>query len=226
MRIVAIGCLMMTLGSLSSLAAETQLPLTEACEKAVALSALPKRLRPDASVFGLVDGKYREIQSGTGSFTCIIERNHPEALIPQCMDAAGRDSVLPALIFKSLRILEGASLDQVEGEFLEKAERGDFRPPERPGISYMISDFNYIYIGRTEKIMKVRPHIMAYGPNLTNQDIGGSFAAAMENRGLPFVIGLSIHRNIISHVEKASDSAQVLAACEGQLSEAPPLFGL
>ena len=225
MKSILTAALLCTI-SFSPASGQSLKPITELCEIAVALSALPSQLRADASVYALVDGDYREVRTGSGPFTCIVERNHPAALIPQCMDEAGREAVLPALIFKSKRILEGASVEEVEAEFERKAEQGEFRPPARPGVSYMISDFNYIYIGRTNQIMKVRPHVMFYGPNLTNRDIGGSFQAAMENRGLPFVIGLSIHRNIISHVDKASDSAEVAAACKGQLGDPPPLFGL
>lgn len=206
--------------------AQVQFPLTEECETAIALSALPERLRPGASVYALVDGEYRQTRSGSGPFTCIIERNHRNSIAPQCMDEAGRDSVLPALIHKSQRLLAGATLEEVSSEFERKVDRGEFRPPARPGVSYMISEFNYIFVNSKKEVMKIRPHMMFYGPNLTNRDIGGSFSAALDNRGLPFIIGPSIHRNIISHVEKASDSKDVLDACEGQLGEVPPLFGI
>ena len=225
LKILASAVLLVSMAPALGLA-EVRFPLTPDCEVAIALSALPERLRADATVYALVDGEYQQTRSGSGPFTCIIERNHRNSIAPQCMDEAGRDSVLPALIYKSQRILAGATLDEVASEFERKAESGEFRPPARPGVSYMISDFNYIFVNSKKMVMKIRPHMMFYGPDLTNQDIGGSFSAAMENRGLPFIIGPSIHRNIISHVEKPSDSKDVVDACQGQLGEAPPLFGL
>jgi hypothetical protein len=193
------------------------------CEEALALSALPARLRDGASVYALTENGYVRTRDGSGPFTCIVERNHPLAVIPQCVDAAGADTIIPALIFRSERALEGATPEQVLTEFRQKAERGEFHAPSRPGISYMTSAYNYIYLSEPERIVDVHPHLMFYAPNLTNEDIGGSFkAGSEENRGLPFVLEPGIHGYMISFVDHASESEDVQRACAGEVADRPP----
>jgi hypothetical protein len=196
--------------------------LSKACEEALALSALPQRLRSSASVYTLTDAGFVRTRAAQGTFTCIVERNHPQALIPQCVDAAGADTIIPALIWRSERALAGATPQAISAEFNTKVARGEFRAPERPGVSYMTSAYNYIYLPDPDRIVDVDPHMMFYAPNLTNDDIGGSFAARNDNRGLPFILEPGIHGYMISYVDHASDPADVQRECAGQIGEAPP----
>jgi hypothetical protein len=197
--------------------------LTPECEEALALSALPERLRGDATTYTLTNHGFERSRAGHGPFTCIVERNHPLALIPQCVDAAGAETIIPALIFKSERALAGRSPEEVAAEFEQKARDGEFQAPARPGISYMTSPYNYIYLGTQRGIAQVDPHLMFYAPGLTNADVGGSFAAGTEeNRGLPFVLEPGIHGYMISFVDHASDGQAVRRACDGQVGETPP----
>ncbi len=195
-------------------------PITPACEEALALSALPKRLRAGASVFVLTDDGYRMSRSGDGPFTCIVGRNHAEALIPQCPDAAGLDSVIPGIILKSQLALAGAAIEARQAEFEKKKENGDLSAPDRPGVSYMMSNFNYAWNHQAGGLMRIPPHVMFYAPNLSNDDIGGSMQEGMgSNRGVPFIIEEGIHGYMTSMVEHPSDSSDVFAACDGQLPE-------
>ncbi|MDX1517360.1 MAG: hypothetical protein R3288_11000 [Woeseiaceae bacterium] len=199
--------------------------LTEACEIALALSALPERLRDDASVVGLTRDGFRTLRERDGAFTCIVERNHPRALIPQCLDAAGKASILPALVFKSERVLSGDPPDTVDAAYRERLASGEFTAPARPGISYMASDYNYIYVASADQIRKVPPHVMFYAPGLDNDDVGGSFADGQANRGLPFVVDPGPHGYMVSFIERAASGDDVVAACADQVGDAPPALG-
>ncbi len=198
--------------------------LTAACETALALSALPERLRGDASVYVLTENGYRMTRDGDGPFTCIVERNHRRALIPQCPDAAGADTIVPGIIYKSSLALEGVAPDERRRRFDQRVADGAITAPARPGISYMMSDFNYAWNARRGELFRIPPHVMFYAQGLDNDDIGGSMAEGMGgNRGYPFIVDPGAHGYIVSMVERGSDPGAVLAACEGQLPQVAPV---
>lgn len=196
-----------------------------ACEEALAPSALPQRLRDSATVYSLTGSGYVRSRDGDGPFPCIVERNHPQALIPRFVDAAGADTIIPALIYRSQRALEGATPEEILAEFETKASRGEFLAPPRPGVSNMTSEYNYIYLSQRQQIVDVHPHLMFYAPNLTSDGVGDSFEAALhENRGLPFVLEPGIHGYMISLVDHASDATGIRRACAGPVGDVPPIF--
>ena len=207
--------------------AATQSPrLTADCEEALALSALPTRLRDDASVYTLTDEGFSLTRSAKGPFTCIVERNHADAVIPQCVDAAGADTIIPGIIAKTDWSLMGVPAAERGARFRALANRGDLRAPARSGISWMMSNFNYSWNARSGRLMRIPPHVRFYAPNLSNDDIGGSMAEGMGgNRGVPFIIEEGIHGYITTMVEKPSDSTDVRTACAGQLPDEPPTLG-
>jgi hypothetical protein len=198
--------------------------LSRNCEIAVARSALPKGLRDGASVYALANGEYELAVQGTGPFTCIVERNHPQAVIPQCMDRAGAESLLPAIMDKSLMTLSGSDLAEIATHEHQMTEDGTYKAPSRAGISYMMSDYNYIFVESAARILKVPPHVMYYAPNLRNEDIGGSLEGATENIGTPFLLGEGIHGMMIVYTEHEADTDEVAEACRGELGEPPPDF--
>ncbi len=192
--------------------------ITPQCEEALALSALPLRLRDQASAYVLKDGEFELVRTGDGPFTCIVARNHPQSLIPQCADGAGRDTIIPGIIMKSSWALDGATPEEYSGRFDKAAASGTLKPPSRSGVSYMMSNFNFVWDWSRDDHFRIPPHVMYYAPNLKNDDIGGSQMEGMgTNRGVPFVIEEGIHGYMISMVEKTTDSADVLQACAGQL---------
>lgn len=199
-------------------AADDATLLTPDCEEALALSALPEHLRDGASVYVLTEEGYTLMRKGDGTFSCIVERNHPTALVPQCPDATGASVIIPGIIMKSNWVLEGLSPDERAAQFELKASDGVLQPPAGPGVSYMLSNFNYAWSTRQQALVRVAPHIMYYAPNVSNEDIGGSLEAGLgENRGYPFIVEEGIHGYIISLVEHPSDPSAVDARCKGQL---------
>jgi len=199
-------------------------PLTQPCEIAVARSALPERLREGASVYALVGNHYQKVVGGAGPFTCIVERNHSDSVVPQCMDEAGIDSVLPAIISRSEMSVAGMEFDAIEQANRERMANGTYRPAARPGVSYMMSDYNYTYVPSARQVMKVPPHVMFYAPGLTNAQVGGSLSGMIENIGTPFVFREGMHGYLITYTEHRANPNEVAQACRGQLGEAPPSF--
>lgn len=200
--------------------------LTPECEEALALSALPARLRDTASVFVLTNEGYKQTRKGDGQFTCIVERNHVSALVPQCPDTAGASAIIPGIIMKSNWALEGLTPDERAERFKQQVDNGVVQAPAGPGVSYMLSNFNYAWSVRQEALVRVAPHIMYYAPNVGNEAIGGSAEDGLgENRGYPFIVEEGIHGYIISLVEHASDSSAVSTHCRGQLPEVTLTIG-
>jgi hypothetical protein len=213
----ALAILIGLVPALPCMAGEAPL-LTPACEEALALSALPERLRDSASVYILTDEGYQQVREGDGQFTCIVERNHVSALVPQCPDAAGASAIIPGIIMKSNWVLEGLTPDERAARFELQVADGVVQPPAGPGVSYMLSNFNYAWSVRQEALVRVAPHIMYYAPDVDNEAIGGSMEDGLgENRGYPFIVNEGIHGYIISLVEHTSDSSAVDANCRGQL---------
>jgi hypothetical protein len=223
MRGLALSALMLTPAILS--AADLQRArLSTDCEVSVALSAAPSRLRADASVYALQEGDYRKVVEGEGPLTCIVERNHPDSVIPQCMDKAGIDSVLPAIIARSRMTLGGASFTEVQAENTKKLENGDYAGASRPGVSYMMSAYNYIFVESSNGIRKVPPHVMFYAPNVTNADIGGSFESMVNNIGTPVLFNEGPHGYMVVYTQYPASPDDVAENCRGQLGEPPPVF--
>ena len=204
--------------------ADDRTDLSEACEVAVALSAAPQRLRADASVYALKDRSYVKVVDGTGPLTCVVERNHSDAVIPQCMDKAGIDSVLPAIIARSMMALDGASSDDITAASQDKLDSGEHVGATRPGLSYMMSPYNYIFVQSSNQVLKVPPHVMFYGPSVTNEDIGGSFSSMVNNIGTPFVFNEGPHGYMVVYTQYPASHDDVAKSCRGELGEPPPAF--
>ncbi len=206
--------------ALSAHAVQAAEYLSEKCETALALSALPEQMRSSASVFALTKNGFKKTVDSEGPFTCIVERNHPKSLIPQCVDAAGVDVILPAIMHKTLLGMKGMKPVDVKADFRARADKGEFKKPDSLGVNYMMSSYNYIYLQGPDIIANVPPHLMHYAPNATNQDIKA--AANAQRQGLPHINDPGIHAYFISFVEDASDSKAVQMACAGEVSDVPP----
>ena len=196
--------------------------LSQSCEEALALSALPMRLRDSASVYVLTEDGYKKTISSDGPFTCIVGRNHPQSLIPQCPNRAGAEQIIPGIIFTSLLGIEATAPDEISAKFDERVANGEFLPPTGPGVSWMASPYNYILVG-DERIAHVPAHMMYYAPGLTDADIGGSSEEGFgSNRGVPFILDEGPHAYMISVIEHPTDGEQVLQACGDQVPTSPP----
>lgn len=194
-------------------------PLSEDCEIALALSAAPAHLRADAGVYVLGTDGFERARPSTNGFNCLVERNHPDAIIPQCFDRTSEDANLAAILDAGKHWRSGKTFAEA-GELRRTAlENGDYPTPGH-GIAYMISDYNYIYNAQAGVMLNVGPHLMFHAPNLTAEDVGADPAAARANRGLLSLNAAGPHGFMVSFIEKPSDSAEVVKACGSQLPDA------
>ena len=147
--------------------------LPRALEIELALNAAPKHLRDQATVWVLDRTGYTIARRGTNAFACIVSRRAGD-VFPVCWDAEGARSLLPIDVDDAQMRLAGKSGAEVEASVVERFRSGAYHSPARPGIAYMLSPMRY---GIDEHGVVTRtvsnPHLMFYGPNLTDEDIGG-----------------------------------------------------
>ena len=203
--------------SMTSEAAEVR-GLSEACEVALALSAAPSHLRSEAGVYVLGNSGYEALREPRNAFVCIVERNHRDSIIPQCFDRSSQKANLQAILDTGRWLRSGKSFEEISKAREAALGAGEYASAG-PGIAYMISDFNYVYNEQSDAMLNVEPHLMFHAPNLSGEDFGADFDAAMSNRGLPILNAEGPHGFMISFVEKPSDSTDVLGSCTGELPD-------
>ena len=161
--------------------------LPEACEVGLALSAAPENLRPAVGLLILREEGYRRVRASTNGFDCIVNRDHPMAIKPTCFDAEGAATIVPKIVQVGDWLLEGLDTTEIERRVAEGFESGLFRAPARPGVAYMLSNFNRPWNPNTETLGWFPPHIMFYAPELTNRDIGFDPASYEPGQMLPLI---------------------------------------
>ena len=147
--------------------------LPRALEVELALSAAPTHLRDGATVWVLETSGYTIARKGSNAFTCVVSRRAGD-LFPVCWDAEGARSLLPLDVEDAQLRLSGKSSSEIETIVAERFKSGRYHAPSRAGIAYMLSPMRYRIdehggVTRTTS----NPHLMFYGPNLTDGDIGG-----------------------------------------------------
>lgn len=163
------------LAAMTIFANSAQYPLLpRTLEIELALSAAPAHLRESATVWVLDADGYKKIKDGTNPFACLVSRRGGD-LFPVCWDAEGARSLLPLDFDDAQMRLSGKSGAEIDAIVAERFKSGQYHPPARPGIAYMLSPLRYRIderggVTRTTS----NPHLMFYGPNLTDGDIGGA----------------------------------------------------
>jgi hypothetical protein len=174
---------------------------TEQRETAMALSAAPEHLRAGAGVYVLTPSGYKQTRRSTNQFTCIVNRDHPNALKPTCFDEEGTATILPKILRVGELMMQGKSLSEISADIRAGFASGKFVSPRRPGIAYMLSGDIRAVNPATGAISSFPPHVMFYAPNLTNEDIGSNDAA-----GLPFIAYQGPHGYMIMPVQPIPSS--------------------
>ena len=155
-------------------------------EKDFALSALPLRLRNDATVYLLDPQKgYYVARKGSNGFICFVSRTEWEwgefrtdIATAISYDAEGAKTIFP--VYEDVAAMRASgkySASQIKDTVLSRIKKGIYKAPASPGISYMLAPVMRSYPGNPDNdtIMTMSmPHFMFYAPYLTNQDIGGS----------------------------------------------------
>ena len=143
-------------------------------EIAAALEAAPPALRDEAGVYVLAASGYEQVRASRNGFTCILERDWPEAFEPECYDAEGSATLLQATLLAAKLRMAGSTAEEIDRAVARAWAHGELRPPRRPGINYMLSERNRVPVDDAGTIIPYRPHVMFYAPYLTNADVGGS----------------------------------------------------
>ena len=153
-------------------------------EMALALEAAPPHLRAGAGVFVLREAGFARIRESSNGFTCVVNRDHPQALKPTCWDAEGSRTIVPRVLWVGEELMRGTPLAEIERGIEEGFRSGRFVPPARPGVAYMLSSRIRNVDHATGAFRTFPPHVMFYAPGLTDADIG---AATEVTEGLPFI---------------------------------------
>jgi hypothetical protein len=139
----------------------------------LALNAAPKHLRDGATVLVLDSTGYVRVREGTNAFTCIVSRRGGD-VFPVCWDAEGARALLPIDLDDARLRLAGTSMAEIDRQVADGFKSGKYRAPSRTGVAYMLSPMR-CRIDEQGKITPANPnpHVMFYGPGLTDADIGG-----------------------------------------------------
>jgi hypothetical protein len=172
-------------------AAGQQPPLMDReTEIALALSACPPPVASRAAVYVLETSGYVKVRDSQNGFTAIVQHSLPTSQEPQCIDAEGTRTLLPRMLKVAELRAQGKSSEEIKRFVADAFANGVFRPPSRPGVDYMLSTENLVP-NRKGTVVPFPPHVMFYGPYLTNADLGldGELGSDGNPAGPAFVAG-------------------------------------
>ena len=153
-----------------------------AWEIALARSAAPSNVSGDATVMVLTRDGYEVAIDGTNGFTCLVYRSwaapasfppqmfwRPDARLPHCFNEAGAESVLPQMLLRTERVLDGDTRDEVLTAWRAALEAGRFPAPNGVAMAYMMSSAQSL-----PGAGQWHPHVMFYLPGVENGELGGN----------------------------------------------------
>ena len=139
----------------------------------LALNAAPPHLRDGAAVWVLDRTGYVKARDGRNAFSCIVSRRGGD-VFPVCWDAEGASALMPIDVSDGALRLGGASNGDIERAIAAGFKDGRYRAPAKAGLAYMLSPLRYkIDESGTVTRSNPNPHVMFYGPGLTDADVGG-----------------------------------------------------
>jgi hypothetical protein len=151
-----------------------------AVQVALAESAGPP-VAANAAVYVLGPKGYTRFREGTNGFTCLVARERPGTMEPECFDAVGSASVVPVRLFIEAQRAAGAAEDRIKAMVEEGYRRGRFKAPAKPGLVYMLSPHNYVFDPARGQIIHFPGHLMFYAPYATQKDVGSG-------PGAPYIV--------------------------------------
>ncbi len=146
--------------------------LPRAQEIALARSAAPASVTTNARVLVFSDSGFVVADSGSNGVSCIVNRSWPKSLEPHCFDAEASVSILPMEMERTRLFHRGVREPEVERAIREGLATGRFRLPQRPAMSYMMSEAQRLIGDDGADAGHWRPHVMVYYPHLTNAAMG------------------------------------------------------
>jgi hypothetical protein len=204
-------------------------PLPRDLEMQLALSALPRHLRDNATVYVLNPAKGFEVaRPGTNGFHAFVARTGDDSfrgtwplkeyrddiLYPISFDEAGLEAGMRVFFDAAELQAKGTPPEKLKEIIQKRYKTGYYKPPERAGVSYMLSPILRTYVNPDEndKVATTNiPHIMHYAPNVSNKDLGASYPTPeqlsyfsehghYQDSPEPFVIQHGIHGYFIQFI--------------------------
>jgi hypothetical protein len=175
-------------------------PLPRDLEIQLALSALPPHLRDNATVYVLNPDKGFEVaRKGTNGFHAFVARTgddtfrgtwplkeyRDDILYPISFDDAGVKAGMRVFFDAAEMQAKGTPPEELKKIIQQRYKTGYYKPPQRAGVSYMLSPILRTYVNPDENenvATATLPHIMHYVPNVSNKEIGGATPTAEQLR--------------------------------------------
>ena len=150
----------------------------------------------EAAIYVLGPKGYRKVRDGRNGFTCLVSRQRPDTLEPECFDAVGTASVVPVRLFIEEQRAAGAAEDRDPGDWSRRDTRqGRFKAPGKPGLVYMLSKHNYVFDPERKAVIHFPGHLMFYAPYATQKDVGsGPGAPYIVAPGTPHALMIVVPR--------------------------------
>ena len=165
----------------------------------LALSSCPAAVVGKAALYVLEKSGYVKVRDSQNGFTAIVQHSQLTSQEPQCMDAEGTRTILPRYLKIAEWRSQGKSPEEIKQLVADAFAKGIFQPPAKPGVDYMLSTEN---LTPNEKgvIAPFPPHVMFYGPFLTNADLGSdgspsgpAFVAGEGTPGALIIVPVGAH---------------------------------
>ncbi len=173
-RFLACACLALGVPVPSAAQEHPVLPLLPPAEEAaLARSAAPADVSDDADVWVLgAEGLVLHAR-GTNGWSCLVERDHPRSLAPQCYDPEGTRTLLPG-IRRMEELRAGGMGYRAAMARVEEAYRvGTLPEPSRPVVSYMMSRNQRLFASPEGPAVGAwKPHVMIFHPAFSNEALG------------------------------------------------------
>ncbi len=147
----------------------------------IARLAGPDHVSQNADIYVLGKSGYELAVKGSNGFSCLIERERPETMEPECYDAEGSRTTMLVRLFVEAERSKQRDEQAIMLSVKEAYRSGRFRAPAKPGIVYMLSNYNYVLNPETMKIIHFPGHLMFYAPYATEQTIGSG-------EGAPYIV--------------------------------------
>jgi hypothetical protein len=172
---------------------------SEEVQTALALAAGPP-VASGAAVYVLGPTGYRKAREGTNGFTCLVTRERLDTMEPECYDAEGTATTLKSRLFVEEMRAQGKDEAWIAKEVEKGYASGRFTAPKRPGLVYMLSDYNYVFDPDGGKVIHFPGHLMFYAPNLTAKDVGsGPGAPYLVRPGHPDALMIVVPARMSGH---------------------------
>jgi hypothetical protein len=147
-------------------------PIDRAEEISLARSAAPGSVSDSATVWVLADTAYVVAVRGSNGNACYVSRSWLDSVEPHCFDAEGAATIMRMHIRQTELMHRGMSRESADQIVASALARGEFRLPQRPAMSYMMSSGQILYGDTGAYAGKWQPHVMIYYPFLRSADIG------------------------------------------------------